>query len=186
MTVCLRGCHCQRTQVAALPFAVPEFRSSKLSVEYAGPEPSKGSSLPDRRFYTLTHNDLTGDLFLTVGCSCNVDQISGKLPGTIHQLLIWPFRLRREASHCSCRCHSSHALLPALINAGWYNRLVRDEILAEWEFVGEDKAVLHVHCHVSGEERWLAPPLLRDYIFRREMQLVSAAEPSCPPRLPWG
>ena len=65
-------------QVAALPFAVPEFRSSKLSVEYTGPEPSKRSSLPDRRFYTLTHNDLTGDLFLTVGCSCNADQISGK------------------------------------------------------------------------------------------------------------
>ena len=53
---------------------------------------------------------------------------------------------------------------------------MRDEILAEWEFMGEDKAVLHVHCHVSGEERWLAPPLLRDYIFRREMQLVSAAD----------
>ena len=31
---------------------------------------------------------------------------------------------------------------------------------------------LHVYCHVSGEARWLAPPALRDYIFRREMALV--------------
>lgn len=59
-----------------------------------------------------------------------------------------------------------------LLVPGWYSRLVRDEILAEWEFISQDEAVLHVHCHVSGEERWLAPPLLRDYIFRREMQLV--------------
>ncbi len=63
---------------------------------------------------------------------------------------------------------------------GWYNRLVRDEILAEWEFCGVEEAVLHVYCHVSGEERWLAPPVLRDYIFRREMQLVSVRSiPSC-------
>ena len=44
------------------------------------------------------------------------------------------------------------------------------------------RASLHVHCHVSGEERWLAPPGLRDFIFRREMPLVrppSLAEVSC-------
>lgn len=45
-------------------------------------------------------------------------------------------------------------------------------MLAEWSFGGDGEASLHVHCHVSGEERWLAPPALRNYIFQREMPLV--------------
>ena len=47
-------------------------------------------------------------------------------------------------------------------------------MLAEWRFGSGGGASLHVHCHVSGEERWLAPPGLRDFIFRREMPLVRA------------
>lgn len=54
--------------------------------------------------------------------------------------------------------------------AGWYIRLLRDEVLAEWRWDGAP--TLHVHCHVSGQERWLAPPELRNYIFKREMALV--------------
>ena len=50
----------------------------------------------------------------------------------------------------------------------------RDEVLAEWRVGSGGCASLHVHCHVSGEERWLAPPGLRDFIFRREMPLVRA------------
>ena len=49
-------------------------------------------------------------------------------------------------------------------------RLLRDEVLAEWRWEGAP--TLHVHCHVSGQERWLAPPQLRNYIFKREMALV--------------
>ena len=48
----------------------------------------------------------------------------------------------------------------------------RDEVLAEWQCDGEGNPSLHVRCHVSGEERWLAPPALRNYIFKREMPLV--------------
>ena len=50
-------------------------------------------------------------------------------------------------------------------------RLLRDEVLAEWQLDGPSPT-LHVHCHVSGQERWLAPPHLRNYIFKREMALV--------------
>ena len=82
------------------------------------------------RRYTLTHNDLTGQLLLTVGHQYNTAQLSG-----------------------------------------WYNRLLRDEILAYWQ-CDDTQPVLHIECHVSGEETWLAPPILRDYIFRREMPLV--------------
>jgi len=67
---------------------------------------------------------------------------------------------------------------PSVITAaaGWYIRLLRDEVLAEWGLEG-GAPVLHVYCHVSGQERWLAPPQLRNYIFKREMPLVRC--PAC-------
>ena len=33
--------------------------------------------------------------------------------------------------------------------SGWYTRLMRDEVLAEWR-EDDDGPALHVHCHVSG------------------------------------
>lgn len=57
--------------------------------------------------------------------------------------------------------------------SGWYTRLMRDEVLAEWQ-EDEDGPALHVHCHVSGglilgTARW------RYEIFRRELPLVLEA-----------
>ena len=56
--------------------------------------------------------------------------------------------------------------------SGWYTRLLRDVVLAEWH--EEDSPVLHVHCHVSGglvvgSAGW------RDAIFQRELPLVLEA-----------
>jgi hypothetical protein len=79
--------------------------------------------------YTLTHNDITGALQLTIGPEFNWKQVSS-----------------------------------------FYTRLLRDEVVAEWTF--SPVPSLHVYVHVSGEERWLAPPLFRNYIFRREIPLV--------------
>ncbi|KAL0049690.1 hypothetical protein WJX82_007768 [Trebouxia sp. C0006] len=106
------------------------FKPSKLTVQRFPGTRQTGLCPQHPRRYTLTHNDLTGQLLLTIGHHYNKAQLSG-----------------------------------------WYNRLLRDEILAYWQF-GSDKPVLHIECHVSGEETWLAPPILRDYIFRREMPLV--------------
>ena len=106
------------------------FKPSKLTVQRFPGTRQTGLCPQHPRRYTLTHNDLTGQLLLTIGHHYNKAQLSG-----------------------------------------WYNRLLRDEILAYWQF-GGDKPVLHIECHVSGEETWLAPPILRDYIFRREMPLV--------------
>jgi hypothetical protein len=57
--------------------------------------------------------------------------------------------------------------------SGWYTRLMRDEVLAEWCDEG-DGAALHVYCHVSGglvfgTASW------RYAIFRRELPLVLEA-----------
>lgn len=89
--------------------------------------------MPVSRRYTLTHNDLTGALNLSIGSDYNVKQIQG-----------------------------------------FYTRILRDEITAEWYFSpgASAPAELHIYCHVSGEEKWLAPPQLRNFIFRREMTLV--------------
>lgn len=106
------------------------FKASKLTVQRFPGTLQSGPYPQYPRRYTLTHNDLTGQLLLTIGHQYNQKQLSG-----------------------------------------WYNRLLRDEILAYWQFSG-DTPILHIECHVSGEETWLAPPILRDYIFRREMPLV--------------
>jgi hypothetical protein len=53
--------------------------------------------------------------------------------------------------------------------SGWYTRLMRDEVLAEWQF--EDKSELHVHCHVSGG-LVLGSAGWRDSIFRRHLPMV--------------
>ena len=135
---------------AALPlFDPPPFQPSKLSVKFAPGTTSTSPSPPSStRRYTLTHNDVTGQLWLTVGAEYNRAQISG-----------------------------------------FYTRLLRDEVVAEWKWGPEEERdskkssinltspcggipSLHLFCHVSGEERWLAPPVLRDYIFRREIPLV--------------
>jgi hypothetical protein len=57
--------------------------------------------------------------------------------------------------------------------SGWYTRLMRDEVLAEWHH-DDDGPSLHVYCHVSGglvfgTARW------RDAIFRHELPLVLEA-----------
>ena len=88
------------------------------------------------RRYTLTHNDLTGCLTLSIGSEYNRDQLSG-----------------------------------------WYTKIVRDEVLAEWIILtcsetSQPRGELHVYCHVSGEEMWPAPAPLRSFIFQREMKLV--------------
>ena len=57
--------------------------------------------------------------------------------------------------------------------SGWYTRLMRDEVLAEWQ-EDEDGPALHVHCHVSGG-LILGPAGWRDAIFQRELPLVLEA-----------
>ena len=99
----------------------------KLHVRFEGGAEEPSSPVP--RCYTLTHSDLTGDLYLTVGPAHNIAQ-----------------------------------------TRGWYTRLMRDEVLAEWEQTDEGPA-LHVHCHVCGGLAF-GPAAMRDAIFQRELPLV--------------
>jgi hypothetical protein len=102
----------------------------RLHVTFADDTTPQGPVVPRR--YTLTHSDVTGDLFLTIGLEHDLKQVSG-----------------------------------------WYTRLMRDEVLAEW-LEGEQQPTLHVHCHVSGG-LVLGPSRFRFEIFQRELPLVLEA-----------
>jgi len=106
------------------------LRPEKLHVTFASDTGPRGPTIP--RCYTLTHSDMTGDLFLTIGPTFNSEQISGL-----------------------------------------YIRLMRDEVLAEWQ-EDREESVLHVHCHVSGGLA-LGPARFRLTIFKRELPLVLEA-----------
>jgi hypothetical protein len=57
--------------------------------------------------------------------------------------------------------------------SGWYTRLMRDEVVAEWQ-EGEEGAALHVCCHVSGGLVF-GSARMRYGIFQRELPLVLEA-----------
>lgn len=58
---------------------------------------------------------------------------------------------------------------------GWYNRLQRDEVVAEWKKV-KDKMSLHVHVHISGGHFLFdLCAKLRFYIFCKELPVVLKA-----------
>jgi hypothetical protein len=100
-----------------------------LHVEFIGGANKTGPLSP--RVYTLTHSDITGELYLTIGKEINFPQIEGI-----------------------------------------YTRLMRDEVLAEWEV--SEPATLHVFCHVSGGLVF-GTPGMRYGIFRYHMPMVLEA-----------
>nr|AKA59741.1 stay-green protein [Zoysia japonica]AKA59742.1 stay-green protein [Zoysia japonica] len=68
----------------------------------------------------------------------------------------------------------SHTINSAQLQ-GWYNRLQRDEVVAEWKKV-RGRMSLHVHCHISGGHFLLDLIAgLRYYIFRKELPVVLKA-----------
>ena len=99
----------------------------KLEIKFLSGVDSTGPI--DKRCYTLTHSDFSGDLFLSIGLEFDKQAISG-----------------------------------------FYTRLMRDEILAEW-LKQEESFSLHVYCHVSGGII-LGTVGWRHSIFKRELPLV--------------
>jgi Staygreen protein len=145
------------SQTCSLSWDPPRFNAEKLSVRYldGSSGPTTGAMSPGghlRRRYTLTHNDLTGELTLSVGREYNAQQVTG-----------WCVSLPT----CCCEVSWSFLTCPLLLHSR-YTRLLRDEVLAEWA-----GGSLHVHVHIRGTvDWWLAPAQLRSFIFRREMPLV--------------
>lgn len=108
---------------------MPEFNPQKLHVCFYKKENNSNSIFV--RKYTLTHSDITGDLFLSIGHDYDYKKLSNL-----------------------------------------YSKLMRDEVLGEWQ---NDKGFnLHIHCHCSGGIV-VGPAKLRDSIFRHHMPMVLKA-----------
>jgi len=114
--------------------------------------PCGGDRVKEGRAYTLTHNDITGELNMAIGPSINISQVDS-----------WYTRLFRDE-----------------VTAEWLRQEHPREHLVEGpeDFVKNSLRglTLHVYIHVSGEgPEILAPAPIRDFIFRRELPLVLSA-----------
>ncbi|XP_060173127.1 protein STAY-GREEN homolog, chloroplastic-like [Lycium barbarum] len=85
---------------------------------------------------------------------------------------------RYTLTHSDITCDLTLAVSQTINNSqleGWYNRLQRDEVVAEWKKV-KGKMSLHVHCHISGGHFLLDfVARLRYYIFCKELPVVLKA-----------
>ncbi|CAI5462715.1 unnamed protein product [Closterium sp. Yama58-4] len=104
---------------------------------------------------------------------------SSKTPATYSGLGTWRACeiLSLEASHFGHdREHIGTSPVDVKQLDGWSSKLFRDEVVGEWKVrkKAEDEVQysLHLHCHVSGSHSFLAPPVIRSWIFEREMPLV--------------
>lgn len=81
-------------------------------------------------------------------------------------------------THSDITCQLTLAISQTINNSqlqGWYNKLQRDEVVAEWKKV-KGKMSLHVHCHISGGHFLLDMfAKLRYYIFCKELPVVLKA-----------
>ncbi|MCE3050317.1 hypothetical protein HAX54_046888 [Datura stramonium] len=81
-------------------------------------------------------------------------------------------------THSDITCKLTLAVSQTINNSqleGWYYRLQRDEVVAEWKKV-KGKMSLHVHCHISGGHFLLDfVARLRYYIFCKELPVVLKA-----------
>ena len=69
-----------------MPYDPPAFSPAKLTVAYeagvAPPAPVAVLPIEERR-YTLTHNDISGALLLTIGRQFSAPQLSGEVAGLV-------------------------------------------------------------------------------------------------------
>jgi hypothetical protein len=171
-------------QVSAALFEPPAFQPSKLSVEFLPGADARGPAPPCARRYTLTHNDLTGALRLSIGASFNTRQVQGFYTRVLRDEVVaeWRFGGGAAAGAPAAEQQQQQQQQP---QAGERERERRrpstttsssttnsSSSSTNSSSSSRNRPSLHIFCHVSGEERWLAPPQLRNFIFRREMTLV--------------
>ncbi len=71
----LKGLRCM--QITAQLFRPPMFDPRKLTTTFLPGASGAEPQAPVPRRYTLTHNDITGQLYLSIGCNYNTVQVSG-------------------------------------------------------------------------------------------------------------
>jgi hypothetical protein len=98
-----------------------DLQPGKLHVTFLGTKPVPESLLP--RKYTLTHSDLTGELFLTVGREYNRKQIAGIYTRLMRDEVLAEWKHEGAQHSLHVYCHVSGGL--ALGRAKWRNAILR-------------------------------------------------------------
>jgi len=146
------------------------LRAEKLHVTFApGTEP-EGPAMP--RAYTLTHSDVTGDLFLTVGAKHEEGQISGLYTRLMRDEVLaqWSGDEEDLALHVHCHVSGGLAVGSARMRFAIFKRempLVLEALrYGDRHFFrahpGLDQASIWVHFHARQRrydtvERWGVP-----------------------------
>jgi hypothetical protein len=153
------------------------LRPEKLHVTFAPGARSQGPPIP--RAYTLTHSDLTGDLFLTIGPRHNREQISDLYTRLIRDEVLAEWSETTEGFALHVHCHVSGGLV--LGSAGMRLAIFKRELPLVLEALryGDrrlfeaqpalDEAAIKVHFHAAQQrydrvEGWGVPA---DYRQRR-------------------
>jgi len=79
-----------------------------------------------RRRYTLTHSDITGDLYLTIGCDYNLKQVSGWYTRFMRDEILAEWIGSQDAPSLNVYCHVSGGIV--LGRAAWRLSIFKREM----------------------------------------------------------
>jgi magnesium dechelatase len=96
----------------------------KLSIKFLGNEQTDRFAFP--RYYTLTHSDRTGNLFLTIGREYDRKQVSGLYTRLMRDEILAELVRDNEGAALHVYCHVSGGVV--LGTAGWRYRIFQDEL----------------------------------------------------------
>ena len=142
----------------------------KLHLRFVRPTAADGPVVP--RCYTLTHSDVTGDLFLTIGPHYDHKQISGLQTRLMRDEVLAEWRGGESGPELHIHCHVSGGLVFG--SAGWRYAIFKRElslVLEAFRFGDRelfqahpelDQARILVHFHAAQPrydqvESWGAP-----------------------------
>jgi magnesium dechelatase len=145
---------------------------AKLHIDFIKGTSPDGPITP--RAYTLTHSDMTGDLFLTISQSYNFSQISGLYTRLMRDEVLAKWDVDEEVS-LHVHCHVSGGLvfggpkmrygifkfsLPLVLETFWYGDRI---LLSLHPELAMGKIVVHFHARQKKFNKAEAWGILDDY-----------------------
>jgi len=100
------------------------LQPEKLHVQFVRSVTAKGPVIPRR--YTLTHSDVTGDLFLTIGPDYNREQISGLYTRLLRDEVLAEWKESPDGLSLHVYCHVSGGFIVG--RAKWREAIFRSEM----------------------------------------------------------
>lgn len=144
-----------------------ELNFNKLHIDFDNGLNDQGSKVP--RCYTLTHSDITGDLFLTVGLTYDHEKLSGLYGKLMRDEILGEWKNEDRLSlHIHCHCSGGIVLG----SANWRDSIFRHHMptvlqaicYGDQSFIVEEnpefqKAPVYVHFHAKQKsldriEKW--------------------------------